>query len=312
MGYDLNTKNKSFIKMRQYLQDNNIENNLFMLETKNKDLIGIDIIEKLNTLEGEELKKFRIDITEECKNNIWFYFREVLRLAKPLGFTMDDIKYENSIPFTLNPYFMAIIYAYEKGLNFFAQAPNGTEGSFILTCLYIYDRLILRSSITSDVNFLTLVNYVKNKQIDIKNILTTLMDVIPSTYQPTVSSYVSQNDESFFNSSKKRYFIDKLEFFERPLNILFNIKSNTQICATSEMNKNVSSEFVNYIDNRTIKFDVSLYDNKNIDMYNKCNQIIYIHFTRDELNMVLHFNINTEDDPNIESKRIKKNERVTN
>lgn len=306
MGYDLNTKNKSFIKMRQYLQDNNIENNLFMLETKNKDLIGIDIIEKLNTLEGEELKKFRIDITEECKNNIWFYFREVLRLAKPLGFTMDDIKYENSIPFTLNPYFMAIIYAYEKGLNFFAQAPNGTEGSFILTCLYIYDRLILRSSITSDVNFLTLVNYVKNKQIDIKNILTTLMDVIPSTYQPTVSSYVSQNDESFFNSSKKRYFIDKLEFFERPLNILFNIKSNTQICATSEMNKNVSSEFVNYIDNRTIKFDVSLYDNKNIDMYNKCNQIIYIHFTRDELNMVLHFNINTEDDPNIESKRIKK------
>ena len=41
-------------------------------------------------------------------------------------------------------------------------------------------------------------------------------------------------------------------------------------------------------------------------MYNKCNQIIYIHFTRDELNMVLHFNINTEDDPNIESKRIKK------
>lgn len=312
MGYDLNTKNKSFIKMRQYLQDNNIENNLFMLETKNKDLIGIDIIEKLNTLEGEELKKFRIDITEECKNNIWFYFREVLRLAKPLGFTMDDIKYENSIPFTLNPYFMAIIYAYEKGLNFFAQAPNGTEGSFILTCLYIYDRLILRSYITSDVNFLTLVNYVKNKQIDIKNILTTLMDVIPSTYQPTVSSYVSQNDESFFNSSKKRYFIDKLEFFERPLNILFNIKSNTQICATSEMNKNVSSEFVNYIDNRTIKFDVSFYDNKNIDMYNKCNQIIYIHFTRDELNMVLHFNINTEDDPNIESKRIKKNERVTN
>ena len=292
--------------MRQYLQDNNIENNLFMLETKNKDLIGIDIIEKLNTLEGEELKKFRIDITEECKNNIWFYFREVLRLAKPLGFTMDDIKYENSIPFTLNPYFMAIIYAYEKGLNFFAQAPNGTEGSFILTCLYIYDRLILRSSITSDVNFLTLVNYVKNKQIDIKNILTTLMDVIPSTYQPTVSSYVSQNDESFFNSSKKRYFIDKLEFFERPLNILFNIKSNTQICATSEMNKNVSSEFVNYIDNRTIKFDVSFYDNKNIDMYNKCNQIIYIHFTRDELNMVLHFNVNTEDDPNIESKRIKK------
>lgn len=312
MGYDLNTKNKSFIKMRQYLQDNNIENNLFMLETKNKDLIGIDIIEKLNTLEGEELKKFRIDITEECKNNIWFYFREVLRLAKPLGFTIDDIKYENSIPFTLNPYFMAIIYAYEKGLNFFAQAPNGTEGSFILTCLYIYDRLILRSSITSDVNFLTLVNYEKNKQIEIKNILTTLMDVIPSTYQPTVSSYVSQNDESFFNSSKKRYFIDKLEFFERPLNILFNIKSNTQICATSEMNKNVSSEFVNYIDNRTIKFDVSLYDNKNIDMYNKCNQIIYIHFTRDELNMVLHFNINTEDDPNIESKRIKKNERVTN
>lgn len=312
MGYDLNTKNKSFIKMRQYLQDNNIENNLFMLETKNKDLIGIDIVEKLNTLEGEELKKFRIDITEECKNNIWFYFREVLRLAKPLGFTMDDIKYENSIPFTLNPYFMAIIYAYEKGLNFFAQAPNGTEGSFILTCLYIYDRLILRSSITSDVNFLTLVNYVKNKQIDIKNILTTLMDVIPSTYQPTVSSYVSQNDESFFNSSKKRYFIDKLEFFERPLNILFNIKSNTQICATSEMNKNVSSEFVNYIDNRTIKFDVSFYDNKNIDMYNKCNQIIYIHFTRDELNMVLHFNVNTEDDPNIESKRIKKNERVTN
>ena len=43
MGYDMNTKNKSFIRMREYLQDHNIENNLFMLETKNEELMGIDL-----------------------------------------------------------------------------------------------------------------------------------------------------------------------------------------------------------------------------------------------------------------------------
>ena len=40
MGYDMNTKNKSFIRMREYLQDHNIENNLFMLETKNENNFG--------------------------------------------------------------------------------------------------------------------------------------------------------------------------------------------------------------------------------------------------------------------------------
>ena len=52
MGYDMNTKNKSFIRMREYLQDHNIENNLFMLETKNEELMGIDLYEELKHIDG--------------------------------------------------------------------------------------------------------------------------------------------------------------------------------------------------------------------------------------------------------------------
>ena len=99
------TTNKSFINMWHYLQDLNVENNSFMLELKNKDLKNKDITSK--DIEQEVFK--------ECTNNIWFFFREYVKLIYPISMNNSDHLY---MPFVLTPENMAMIYLYDKGVNF--------------------------------------------------------------------------------------------------------------------------------------------------------------------------------------------------
>ena len=99
------TTNKSFINMWHYLQDLNVENNSFMLELKNKDLKNKDITNK--DIEQE--------VFEECVNNIWFFFREYVRLIYPISMNSIEPLY---MPFVLTPENMAMIYLYDKGVNF--------------------------------------------------------------------------------------------------------------------------------------------------------------------------------------------------
>ena len=127
MYYSTKTTNKSFIDMWRYLQRNNIENNLFMLQTHSKDLVDFSI-EKYKNMDREDpnFLIYRSKVIEEAKNNIWFYFRELVVVPDGNG------EYK---PFELNTGSMMMIYLYDKGKSFINSDLNNS-----LTLQFIWDR----------------------------------------------------------------------------------------------------------------------------------------------------------------------------
>lgn len=87
--YDFGTKNTSFLKTAQELKTLGIKNWFFMLEVKYPNL-GVQDIDPYNpNITPEETGKIHV----ECKNNPWFWLREVARVPargapKPVRFEM--------------------------------------------------------------------------------------------------------------------------------------------------------------------------------------------------------------------------------
>lgn len=77
--YDYNTTNKSFLDMYLYLKSINIKNNNFMLIINNKELIGVDPYDP-NLSDNLKSK-----IIKECKENIYYFLREVMRIPEQGG-----------------------------------------------------------------------------------------------------------------------------------------------------------------------------------------------------------------------------------
>ena len=74
--YDFGTKNDSFLLTAQELKTVGINNYYFMLEVKYPHL-GVQDIDPYNPdISPEDIGKVLI----ECKNNPWYYFREVIHV----------------------------------------------------------------------------------------------------------------------------------------------------------------------------------------------------------------------------------------
>ena len=71
--YDLGTKNDSFLQTAKELKILGIKNWYFMLEVKHPELGVQDLDARSSSLTPEQQGA----IILECKQNIWFYFREV-------------------------------------------------------------------------------------------------------------------------------------------------------------------------------------------------------------------------------------------
>lgn len=112
MYHSTKTTNKSFINMWRYLQRNKIENNLFMLQTNRKDLVDFSI-EKYNSMDKESpsFLIYRSKLIDEVKDNIWFYFRELVMV--PDEYSITGYKH-----FELTPESMMMIYLYDKHKSF--------------------------------------------------------------------------------------------------------------------------------------------------------------------------------------------------
>lgn len=106
----LKTENESFIKMWRHLQRNNIENNLFMLKTNDLELKDFSI-SKYNNMDRDDpyFPIYRNKIVNEVKENIWFYFREIVMIPDE----NDGYKH-----FELTPESMMMIYLYDKNKSF--------------------------------------------------------------------------------------------------------------------------------------------------------------------------------------------------
>ena len=123
MYYSLKTSNKSFIDMWRYLQRSNIENNLFMLQTHDKNLIDFSI-EKYQSMDKDEPEflEYRARIVNEVRENIWFYFRELVMVP-------DETSITGYKHFELSPESMMMIYLYTNHKSFI-NLNNDNEFSY--------------------------------------------------------------------------------------------------------------------------------------------------------------------------------------
>ena len=106
--YDLGTKNDSFLQTAKELKILGIKNWYFMLEVKHPELGVQDIDPRSENLTAEQ----QGSIILECKQNIWFYFREVFAVPAR-GAPMP-------LQFYLHRGSCAMIWCYEHNIGFMA------------------------------------------------------------------------------------------------------------------------------------------------------------------------------------------------
>lgn len=174
-----NTTNTSFINMWRYLQDRNIENNSFMLELHDESLKNF----KLEDLEIEDkTKRYTLleKVKNECKNNIWFFFREIVRIPNPVAIGSGQ-PHIGQVQYILNPFEMAMIYSYDKQINFLSRVDGDVHHGIKTTVnlLEYYTYLFHRSDFPSTEGMLSIDYYPKVWERRRDNILHTNFLVFP-------------------------------------------------------------------------------------------------------------------------------------
>jgi hypothetical protein len=86
MIYDINTTNRSFLKVAYDLKTKNVKNNKFMLALYDESLVGV------NPFDPDLKNEQKIAIYRECSINQWYYFREVVRV--PAEGRIDGVPYK--------------------------------------------------------------------------------------------------------------------------------------------------------------------------------------------------------------------------
>lgn len=112
---DVNTKNKSFINMWRYLQDMDVDKCDFMLQLNDTSLEGFNQSDFANIRDKDEIKDLMHRVVRECKNNIWFFFREVVN-TNIFNSTQGNAPIIHT-PYTLTYQSMCLIYLYSKGVS---------------------------------------------------------------------------------------------------------------------------------------------------------------------------------------------------
>ena len=131
------TNNKSFERMFYYLQDNNVSraSAYQILNVYNTKFQDFDIKKLPNVDEISNRTKNEI-IFSECKKNIWFFFREIIRLPIP----GQPHIYDSSMSFPLNLISLQMIWCYEHHIPFFVCTHgNDYIRNITIKLLWIYD-----------------------------------------------------------------------------------------------------------------------------------------------------------------------------
>lgn len=103
MIYDINTSNKSFLKVASKLKKMGVKNNKFMLALYDKSLVGVD------PFSDDLTDKQKIAIFREVSINKWYYIREVVRIP------VDGVI--KGIPYKLNLGNLTLSYLKSKNKN---------------------------------------------------------------------------------------------------------------------------------------------------------------------------------------------------
>lgn len=123
-SYDDTTRNLSFLKMTMTLSRMGIKNNIFPLAIHNRDLIGHDP----HNLTDPSIE-LRLAIAQECRDNLWYFLREVCRVPAEGG---------DPIAFRLHRGNLAMAWCYFVGLDFACLQPRQTGKTMMAIILFAY------------------------------------------------------------------------------------------------------------------------------------------------------------------------------
>lgn len=123
--YDFGTKNDSFLLTAQELKTLGIKNYYFMLEVKYPHL-GVQDIDPYNPdISPEDIGKVLI----ECKNNPWYYFREVIHVP---------VRGSGALPLYLHRACCAAIWCFMHSIDFELVQPRQTYKTTGITAIMSY------------------------------------------------------------------------------------------------------------------------------------------------------------------------------
>lgn len=274
--FDYDTNNSSFVKMSFYLQNKGIINSNFMLKLYNKELAKIDPYSE--SLSDKEKSM----IIEECKKNIWYFFRVILRIPKIMG--------EGTREYELYRGNMATIYSYEISTGLLKNQIRSTLSSYTNIAIAIYASIFRDEAslyICHDPNsiyqkidhVIVLPSYIK-ELFDICTI-----KVISKDYDIRDLSITDSGDMFYSN-----YFIDEYEFMKqlsisRVYYTLIDIENHPErkVFFNSTINDCIDIEELYMIESNSIGIsECQLYD-----------KLEYINQIRDSIKCIFAMKFNT-------------------
>ena len=126
--YDLGTKNSSFLLTAKELKELGIKNWYFMLEVKNPHLKVQDLDPYDPNLTPEDIGKILV----ECKQNPWYFFREVLHVP---------VRGAGAVPLYLHRAGLAAIWCWLHSIDFELVQPRQTFKTTVITGIMAYAML---------------------------------------------------------------------------------------------------------------------------------------------------------------------------
>lgn len=124
------TTNKSFLDVHYFLKAKGIQNNDFFLSLIDTDLRGVD------PRDPNLPNYMKVKILQECKNNYWYFIREILRIQEQGASTSGGVKYK------LNRLNLAMNFLFILNYNMFVEAPRQIAGkttSSLARYLWVYN-----------------------------------------------------------------------------------------------------------------------------------------------------------------------------
>lgn len=173
MVYQYNTSNVSFLKMFKELKDMGIQNNKFFLALYDSKLLDVDPHDPNLSLE------MQVRILKECRINVWYYLREVIRIPVPGGHT----------PYLLHRGNLAQTFCMNLNLNIIEILPR-QHGKTIGAVSY-YSWVYNYSTKNSNIVFSN--KELGDSQLNIKR-LTDIMELLPEYLKPHLNSKVDTNN----------------------------------------------------------------------------------------------------------------------
>lgn len=281
MYYSTKTSNKSFINMWRFLQRNKIQNNLFMLQTNRKELVDFSI-EKFQSMDREDpyFAIYKSMIIEEIKENIWFYFRELVVIP-------DETSLTGYSHFELTQENMLMIYLYDKQKSFINFKSENE-----LCLQFLWNRY--SSIYNNDIVLINNHDIVKELSDDMRKHIASMECQIPLGSNQIISDhtnrYITCNEKAFNNHyfiNRNYNLIDDIKYvyntyaqrnswIEEPLTIFILEKDMpliTYSCVIKDFNRNKYNLYLNGIDNNSI--DRSVLKNFLSGYFTSASSIIY-------------------------------------